>query len=148
MGAVTVSWKENMRFIGMDGDKNSVTMDASAVYGGKGQGVRPMELLLMSLAGCTGIEVANAMNKMRIPYSSFEITAESDRREEIPQVFTAIRVRYCVEGEGLTEAKFRKAFELGALKYCSAANMIKQACEVRYSYTINGETYEYAPEAE
>ena len=144
MGSINVSWKENMRFIGADADNNAVTMDASAVYGGKGQGVRPMELLLISLAGCTGIEVANAMNKMRVPYTSFEITAEADRREEVPQVFTAIRVCYHVEGEGLTEAKFRKAFELGAVKYCSVANMIKQSCPIRYSYVINGEAYTYA----
>lgn len=146
MGAIKVSWKDNMRFIGADADNNIVTMDASAVYGGKGQGVRPMELLLISLAGCTGIEVANAMNKMRVPYTSFEITAEADRREEIPQVFTAIYVCYRVDGKGLTEVKFRKAFELGAVKYCSVASMLKQSCSIHYSYIINSVVYKYTPE--
>lgn len=143
MSAIKVEWKGAMRFDGFDADGRLVTMDASAVYGGRNEGVRPMELMLIALAGCTGIEVGNAMNKMHLPYETFEITAEADRRQEIPQVFTAIRVHYTVTGPEVTLQKFLKAFELGAVKYCSVANMMKQACEVAYSFTLNGETHTY-----
>lgn len=143
MAKIHVEWKGNMLFEGTDADGHNVMMDASAVYGGSNQGIRPMDMLLISLAGCTGIEVGHAMNKMRIPYDTFTIAADAKRREEIPQVFTEIFVEYTVNGEGLTLAKFVRAFELGAIKYCSAANMIKEASKVHYSFVINGERHTY-----
>jgi len=149
MHTVNVDWKGKMRFDGTDADGHLVTMDASAVYGGNNEGIRPMELLLIALAGCTAIEVGNAMNKMRLPYETFSVQVEADRRDEIPQIFTEIRVHYIVTGEGLRPEKFRKAFEIGAIKYCSVANMVKKACAVVYSFTVNGEhhTYGQPPEA-
>lgn len=143
MSKIQVEWKGNMLFEGTDSDGHSIVMDASAIYGGSNQGVRPMEMLLISLAGCTGIEVGHAMNKMRFAYSSFSIAVEAQRREEIPQIFTDIHVEYQVCGEGLTLAKFVRAFELGAVKYCSVANMIKAASTVTYSFVINGERHSY-----
>lgn len=143
MSKIHVEWKGNMLFEGQDADGHSIIMDASPIYGGSGQGVRPMEMLLISLAGCTGIEVGHTMNKMRLNYSAFGIAVEAQRRDEIPQIFTDIHVEYQVQGEGLTLAKFVKAFELGAVKYCSVANMIKAASTVTYSFVINGERYSY-----
>ncbi|WP_428560349.1 MAG: OsmC family protein [Solidesulfovibrio sp. DCME] len=143
MYTVNVDWKGKMRFDGTDADGRVVAMDASAIYGGNNEGVRPMELMLISLAGCTAIEVCHAMNKMRLSYDSFAVHVEADRREEIPQVFTVIRVHYVVTGQGLSLEKFRKAFELGAIKYCSVANMVKKACEVAYAFSVNGERHEY-----
>lgn len=148
MYTVNVQWKGQMRFDGTDAEGRVVAMDASAVYGGANEGIRPMELMLISLAGCTGIEVGHAMNKMRLGYDSFAISVEAERQEAIPQVFTVIRVHYAVTGEGLTLEKFRKAFELGAIKYCSVANMVKQACAVAYSYSVNGQRQEYLPAGE
>ncbi len=145
MNTVNVEWKGKMRFDGRDAEGRVVTMDASAVYGGNNEGIRPMELMLLSLAGCTGIEVCNAMNKMRLPYDTFGVSVEAERREAVPQVFTTIRVHYAVTGEALTLPKFVKAFELGAVKYCSVANMVKQACVVSYSFSLNGERHEYSP---
>ena len=145
MYTVNVQWKGKMRFDGQDADGRVVTMDASPVYGGNNEGVRPMELMLISLAGCTAIEVCNAMNKMRIPFDGFQVAVEAERREEIPQVFTVVRVHYVVAAPTLTLERFLKVFELGAIKYCSVANMVKQACEVRYSFTLNGVEHVYQP---
>jgi len=102
-----------------------------------------MELMLIALAGCTAIEVCNAMNKMRMAFDSFDVSVEADRRDEIPQVFTTVRVHYEVTGPSLPLDRFLKIFELGAIKYCSVANMMKQACEVVYSFTLNGERHDY-----
>jgi putative redox protein len=143
MNTVCVKWMGKMCFNGLDTDGRIVPMDASAVYGGNNEGIRPMDLLLISLAGCTAIEVCNAMNKMRLVYDSFDVTVEADRQEEIPQVFTLVRLHYAVQGQNVTLDKFQRAFELGALKYCSAANMIKKACDIAYSFTVNGERREY-----
>jgi putative redox protein len=143
MYTVNVQWQGRMRFDGKDAEGRVVTMDASGVYGGNNEGIRPMELMLISLAGCTSIEVCNAMNKMRLTYDSFDVLVEAERRDEIPQVFTIIRVHYAIMGQTLSFTKFLKAFELGAIKYCSVANMLKQICEISYSFSINGDRYAY-----
>lgn len=143
MAKINVEWKGNMVFEGKDSDGHSLAMDASAIYGGSNQGVRPMEMLLISLAGCTGIEVGHAMNKMRLEYTSFTITADAVRREEIPQIFTEINVEYTVEGTGISLERFVRAFELGAVKYCSVANMLKASSKINYSFVLNGQRYNY-----
>ena len=143
MSTIRVEWKGNMVFEGKDSENRSVIMDASTIYGGRHEGVRPMELLLISLAGCTGIEVGHALNKMRIPFTQFHIEVDAVRREEIPQIFTEINVEYVIEGKGLTVKKFLRAFELGAVKYCSVANMLKAASQIRYSFVVNGERCVY-----
>jgi putative redox protein len=146
MPKITVEWKGNMVFEGRDSDGHSLVMDASAVYGGGNQGVRPMEMLLISLAGCTGIEVGHAMNKMRLEYTRFTISADAVRREEIPQIFTEINVEYTVEGSGVSLDRFVRAFELGAVKYCSVANMLKASSKINYSFVLNGRRHTYPPQ--
>lgn len=143
MAKIHVEWKGNMIFEGRDSDGHSVVMDASAIYGGDNQGVRPMEMLLISLAGCTGIEVGHAMNKMRLEYNAFSITADAVRREEVPQIFTEINVEYTVEGQGISLDRFLRAFELGAVKYCSVANMLKACSKINYSFILNGQRHTY-----
>ncbi|MBB5143601.1 OsmC family protein [Desulfovibrio intestinalis] len=143
MPKIHVEWKGNMTFEGKDSDGHSLIMDASAIYGGSNQGVRPMEMLLISMAGCTGIEVGHAMNKMRLEYTSFNITADAVRRDEIPQIFTEINVEYTVEGQGITLDRFVRAFELGAVKYCSVASMLKASSKINYSFILNGQRHAY-----
>lgn len=141
MYKVNVEWNGKMRFTGTDADGRELVMDAAEVYGGEGNGIRPTEMLLISLAGCTGIEVGNVMNKMRLAYDSFEISVEAEKAETVPHVFTEIHVHYAVSGKDITLAKFLKAFQIGAVKYCSVANMIKQACPITYTCSINGEQH-------
>lgn len=141
MYKVNVEWNGKMRFIGMDADGRKLVMDAAEVYGGEGNGIRPMEMFLISLAGCTGIEVGNVMNKMRLSYDRFEISVEAKKAETVPHVFTQVQVHYTICGENISFEKFLKAFEIGAVKYCSVANMVKQACPIIYTCSINGQEY-------
>ena len=80
---------------------------------------------------------------MRVPYTRFAISVDAVRREEIPQIFTEINVEYAVDGEAVTVEKFVRAFELGAVKYCSVANMLKAASRINYSFVVNGERRHY-----
>lgn len=141
MYKVNVEWNGKMRFTGTDADGRSLVMDAAEVYGGEGNGIRPTEMFLISLAGCTAIEVGNVMNKMRLAYDTFEISVEAEKAETVPHVFTEIHVHYAVSGKGITMAKFIKAFEIGAVKYCSVANMVKKACPITYTCSVNGEEH-------
>lgn len=142
MAKVVIKWEQNMNFRGFDTDGRDVLMDASAIYGGLNTGIRPMQLLLISLGGCTAIEVGNVLNKMRLVYDSFDVEVEGERVETIPQVFEKIKIRYIIKGSSLIKEKVEKAIKLGGT-YCSAANMIKQACPIIYEYELNGELYEY-----
>ena len=110
--------KRHFKTVGPSGHELSV--DAKAEAGGEDKGARPMELLLMGLIGCTGIDVSMILERMRQPMDSLEITAEGARREEHPQAFTDIRLVYRIAGEVDADKAWR-AIHLSENKYCSAS---------------------------
>lgn len=140
MAKVVVKWEENMNFRGYDSGQRDVLMDASAIYGGSDKGIRPMELLLITLGGCALIEIGNVLNKMRISYEQFDVEVEGERADTVPQVFTSISLRFIVKCNNLFKEKLEKALRLGE-DYCSVANMIKESCPIKMSYNLNGIDY-------
>ncbi|MTI81872.1 MAG: OsmC family protein [Firmicutes bacterium] len=147
MSKVSINWEGNMKFVGSD-DNFEVTMDAAAVYGGQNEGIRPMELMLLSVGGCTGIEVGHILNKMRVKFDSFNIEVNGNRVDEHPKVFNNIDIIYKFTGENIPEQKVNKALQLAAEVYCSAANMVNKTAKMNYKYEINGVVYEYVPSEE
>lgn len=143
MQAITIQWKGRMRFDGRDGAGHIVAMDSSKAGGGDEAEVRPMELLLIALGGCTSMSVRRVMERMHLDYEGFEMQVEGDRKEEPPQIFTAIRLSCTVTAPGLSMERFLKAFELGALKYCPVGHMVKPACPLSYTVILNGQRHEY-----
>lgn len=97
-----------------------------------------MELILAALGGCSGIDVVHILNKMRIAVDSFEIRIHGTRREEHPRRFTSIEVEYVFRGAGLAEKRHRleEAVRLSQEKYCSVADMLKQAAQLSWRVTI------------
>ncbi|MFV9511360.1 OsmC family protein [Tepidibacillus sp. LV47] len=146
MSKVNITWEGNMKFVGTDDNGHRIPMDAAAIYGGQNQGVRPMELMLMSLGGCTGIEVGHILNKMRVKYDRFDIEVNGNRVDEHPKVFSDIHVVYRLSGENISPKKVNKAIQMAEQVYCSAANMINKVATVTYSFEINGTVYPYEPE--
>ncbi|SIS78678.1 OsmC family protein [Alicyclobacillus vulcanalis] len=114
---------------------NTIYMDAKKEDGGTGQGNRPMELLLMGVVGCTGIDIAMIMEKMRVPLQSLEIEAVGERREAYPQAFTRIHLTYHMAGD-VPPAKAWRAIRLSEQKYCSAIGSLK--AEVVPHLVLNG----------
>ncbi|WP_206831962.1 OsmC family protein [Alicyclobacillus fructus] len=114
---------------------NTIYMDAKKEDGGTGQGNRPMELLLMGVVGCTGIDISMIMEKMRVPLQSLEIEAVGERREEYPQAFTRIHLTYRMTGD-VPPAKAWRAIRLSEQKYCSAIGSLK--AEVIPHLVLNG----------
>jgi len=143
MSQVNITWEGNMKFVGTDDTGFKIPMDASAIYGGKNEGVRPMELMLMSLGGCTGIELGHILNKMRVPYDRLNIEVSGNRVEEHPKVFSDIQVIYRLSGENIQVEKVNKALQMAEQVYCSASNMIKKVAEITYSIEINGTVHKY-----
>ncbi|AEJ42981.1 OsmC family protein [Alicyclobacillus acidocaldarius] len=115
---------------------NTIYMDAKKEDGGTGQGNRPMELLLMGVVGCTGIDIAMIMEKMRVPLQGLEIEAVGERREEYPQAFTRIHLTYHMTGD-VPPAKAWRAIRLSEQKYCSAIGSLK--AEVIPHLVLNGQ---------
>ncbi len=131
---------KGVTFNGITDSKHWVPMDGPEQFGGSNAGIRPKELLLLSLIGCTGSDVASIMNKMREPYTGFEVTAEADMSEEHPKVYKSIHIIYKVWGEGIKEANLQRAIELSTERYCAVTFMLKDSVKITHSYEINPET--------
>jgi len=112
-----------------------VVMDTAKEIGGNDAGPRPMELMLMALAGCTGMDVISILEKMHIKYSDFGIEITANKSSEHPKVYAKIFIKYRIWGE-VPEDKFISAIELSQSKYCSASAMLKKAVEITYDHEI------------
>ena len=112
-------------------------MDGPEEFGGSGAGSRAKELILLSLAGCTGADVASLLTKMRVPFTKFEIDIEAEMAEEHPKVYTKIETIYQFWGEGLDTSKIERAIELSQTKYCPVNAMLKNTVELTNRYEIN-----------
>jgi putative redox protein len=133
-------WVTDRQFVGESGSGHAVVMDASIQGGGQGTGPSPMELLLVGMAGCTGIDVVSILEKGRHAVTGVEVAVRAERASEPPRVFTHIEVEYLVWGRNLPEKAVRRAIELSESKYCSASIMLGKTAEIRTSYTIIGPT--------
>ena len=121
---------------------NEVHMDASPAVGGNGEGARPMQLVIMALGGCSGIDVLSILRKSRQPVETFRISIEADREEgKVPALFSRIHVHYQLEGDVDVE-RVRRAIDLSMNKYCSVTRLLEKTVPVTYSFSVNGERHE------
>jgi putative redox protein len=127
---------EGMQFVGTGWSGKAVVMDAAVESGGRESGARPLELLLVGLTGCTGMDVASLLRKMRVPFTGIELNVSADKSEEHPHVFTAIRLEYVIRGRGLDPAPIEKAISLSLERYCSVSAMLRKACPLEHSVRI------------
>jgi len=105
-------------------------------FGGQNLGVRPMEMLLLGLGGCTQFDVLHILEKGRNTVSRCEVEIEAERSDTDPKVFTRINVHFIVAGEGLTEKAVARAVRLSAEKYCSASLMLGEVAEITHSHLL------------
>lgn len=120
---VTSKWLGQRHFQADGPSGNTIYMDARREDGGTGQGNRPMELMLMGIVGCTGIDIAMILERMRLSLEELEIDASANRREEHPKAFTEIHLTYRIRGD-IPAAKAWRAIHLSEEKYCSAIGSI------------------------
>jgi len=116
--------------------KHWVTMDGPEHLGGSDAAVRPKELLLMSLAGCTGSDVVSILQKKRVNLTDFEINITAQQTEEHPKVFTDIDLEYVFYGKDLKEKDVERAIELSTNTYCGVSAMLKKAINIKHTYHI------------
>ena len=140
------SWVEGMAFMGEAGSGHAVIMDGAPEYGGRNLGIRPMEMLLIGLAGCTGFDVVQILKKGRENVTGCEVEVEAERATEDPKVFTKIHISYRITGRGLSQAKAERAVTLSKEKYCSASIMLGATAEMSASLEVIDELKQVAAE--
>jgi len=112
-----------------------IVMDSQEESGGHNAGPRPMELILMGLAGCTGMDVISILNKMKVKYNDFRIEITDEKATEHPKVYTKIHLKYRIWGD-VPEDKLSTAIELSRTKYCSVGAMLSKAAEITDEHEI------------
>jgi putative redox protein len=131
-----VKWLDNMSFVGESGSGHSVVMDGPPEAGGRNLGVRPMEMILLGLGGCSAFDVVMILKRGRQNISDCTVELSAERAESDPKVFTKIHVHFVVEGKGLSEKHVEKAVSLSAEKYCSVSIMLSSTVDVTHDYEI------------
>lgn len=123
---IKVNWLENMAFEAeVNGHK--LVIDAAEPVGGENRGPRPKPLMLVALAGCTGMDVVSMLKKMRVEVEAFNVVVEGDLTDEHPKQFTQMRVIYEFKGKDLPMDKLEKAINLSEERYCGVSAMYKKA---------------------
>ena len=133
---VSVNWQSNMSFTGIVPSGYSVQMDADSSYGGTNNGVRPMEMIALGLAGCAAMDVLSILRKKRQDVTQFEVKVDAPRSPEYPKVFTSAVLTYLITGKDIDEAAVLRSIELAATKYCPAQFMLEQAFPMDLHYEI------------
>jgi putative redox protein len=131
-----VKWLDHMSFVGESDSGHSVVMDGAPTAGGRNLGVRPMEMLLLGLGGCSSFDVVMILQKARQNITNCEVEITAERAETEPKVFTNIHLHFIVEGHNVSEARVERAVALSAEKYCSAAKMLEKVATITHDFEL------------
>lgn len=131
-----VKWIENRRFIGESGSGHAVVMEGAPGEGEIATGIRPMEMLLLGMGGCTTYDVVDILEKAREKVTDVVVEIEAERAGEVPKVYKQIHAHYIVTGHGLKESAVERAIKLSAEKYCSATIMLAATAEITHDFEI------------
>ena len=129
---VAAEWRGGLAFTGRNATGGSVQMGDVE---GK-PGIWPMEMLLLGLAGCTGVDVANILRKKRQRLEDLRVEVRAKRADDHPKVYTEIEITYLLSGEGLNDTAVEQAIELSERKYCSASIMLGRTAKISSSYRL------------
>ena len=134
---VRVNWVEDVMFVAESETGHSIVLDGAPESGGRNMGMRPMELMALSVGSCSSYDVVTILRKARQQITSCEARVTAQRADAIPAVFKSIHLRFRIVGKNLNEKQVERAIELSAEKYCSASIMLKNAgVEVTHDFEI------------
>lgn len=132
---VAVTWTEDMAFEATVND-HKIILDAIEAVGGKDRGPRPKPLMLVSLGGCTGMDVVSMLKKMRVEYDGLNIEVEGELTEEHPKVYHTITINYIFKGKDLPMEKLEKAVSLSQERYCGVTAMLAKAAKIEHKIIV------------
>jgi putative redox protein len=133
---ISTKWQGDMHFIA-DAPGGKINLDAAEDVGGQGKGNRAKPLMLTAIAGCTGMDVALMIKKMRLEVEDFSIDVTGELTEEHPKTYHSVHILYSFKGKNLDEAKLEKAVNLSFDKYCGVIEMFKKFAAVTKEIRFN-----------
>ncbi len=131
-----VKWLDNMTFVGESASGHAVVMDGPEEFGGRNLGIRPMEMLILGIGGCSLFDIILILKKSRQHVECCEVELDYERAEENPRVYTRIHMHFKVSGSNLDAGKIEKAILLSAEKYCSASIMLGKTAVITHDFEI------------
>jgi len=135
--SIDVNWTGDLSFE-TEVNGHRIVMDAKTEAGGKDQGPRPKPLMMVALAGCTGMDVASLLKKMRIEVESFTVRVEGELTETHPKQFISMHIIYAFKGKDLPMDKLKRAVELSQETYCGVSATYKKAMKLSYEIKVTG----------
>lgn len=138
-----IKWVENALFVGESGSGHSVVMDGPPENGGQNLGIRPMEMLLIGMGGCTAFDVVHILQKGRHPVTDCEVEIIAERVDSVPKVFNQIHVHFVVTGHRLKPSAVERAVQLSAEKYCSASIMLGKSANITHDFEVRENQSDY-----
>ncbi len=130
---------KGITFAGKTDSNHWVTMDGPEDFGGSNAGIRPKELILISLGGCTGSDVVSILSKKRVKVDDFEMNISAEVAETHPQVFTSIHIEFVFYGKDIDPKDVERAIDLSQTKYCSVTAMLEKSVKITHSFRIEAE---------
>ena len=134
-----IKWMQDVSFNGSSESGHEVVLDGPEELGGKGLGMRPMEMMLIGMGGCTSFDVVTILKRSRQQITGCIAEIEATRADKIPKVFTSIHIHFLIKGIGLQEKAVERAVELSANKYCSASIMLGKSVKITHDFVISEE---------
>jgi len=131
-----VKWIEGTAMLGEADSGHGVIMDGPPEFGGRNLGVRPMEMLLIGMGGCTEFDVLHILRKARQDVTRCELELTAERAEVEPKVFTRIHAHFILAGKDLAEKQVERAIRLSAEKFCSASIMLGATAQITHDFEI------------
>ena len=131
-----VKWIDGVMMVAESASGHTVVMDGPEEHGGRNLGIRPMEMLLLGMGGCTEFDVLHILRKGRHEVTYCEVEMEAERADTEPKVFSRIHVHFKVAGPGLTEKAVERAVKLSAEKYCSASIMLGATAKITHDFEL------------
>jgi len=131
-----IKWVEDAMFIAESGSGHALLIDGPPESGGRNLGVRPMEMVLLGMGGCTAFDLVLILQRQRQAISDCHVELEAERASEVPKVFKKIHVHYIVSGKELDESKVARAVKMTAEKYCSVSIMLSASVEITHDFEI------------
>ena len=134
-----IKWMQDVSFKGSSDSGHEVILDGPKELGGKDLGMRPMEMMLIGMGGCTSFDVVTILKRSRQQITGCIAEIEATRADEIPKVFTSIHIHFLIKGIDLQEKAVERAIELSANKYCSASIMLGKSVKITHDFVISEE---------
>lgn len=131
-----IKWVEGLQFLGESASGHALVMDGDVESGGKNTGMRPTELLLIGLGGCSGMDIASVLQKKKQEVTDIFINVNGTKAESYPKKFTEIEIEFVVSGRGISEEAVKRAVELSMEKYCSVKATLEGSAKIKFGYKV------------